>query len=142
MQHPDSLQYIPQKGNGYVYHLKLGDKHYIGISTTPFSVRWFRHKSPQSHCKKLIREISLYKQSGKWNEIKAQIIKQAKNSSLDRLQKIYIKKFASYNTLKGLNSTPGGRDVTPATLYRKKKSKSYKNIFKYRLKKQLTWQDV
>lgn len=142
MQHPDSLQYIPQKGNGYVYHLQMGDKHYIGISTTPFSVRWFRHKSPQSHCKKLVREISLYKQSGKWNEIKAQIIKQAKNSSLDRLQKIYIKKFASYNTLKGLNSTPGGRDVTPATLYRKKKSKTYKNIFKYRLKKQLTWQDV
>ena len=142
MQHPDSLQYIPQKGNGYVYHLQMGDKHYIGISTTPFSVRWFRHKSPQSHCKKLVREISLYKQSGKWNEIKAQIIKQAKNSSLDRQQKIYIKKFASYNTLKGLNSTPGGRDVTPATLYRKKKSKTYKNIFKYRLKKQLTWQDV
>lgn len=142
MQHPDSLQYVPKKGNGYVYHLQLGDKHYIGISTTPFSVRWFRHKSPQSHCKKLVREISLYKQSGKWNEIKAQIIKQAKNSSLDRLQKIYIKKFASYNTLKGLNSTPGGRDVTPATLYRKKKSKTYKNIFKYRLKKQPTWQDV
>ena len=142
MQHPDSLQYIPQKGNGYVYHLQLGDKHYIGISTTPFSVRWFRHKSPQSHCKKLVREISLYKQAGKWNEIKAQIIKQAKNSSLDRLQKIYIKKFASYNTLKGLNSTPGGRDITPATLYRKKKSKTYKNIFKYRLKKNLTWQDV
>lgn len=142
MQHPDSLQYVPKKGNGYVYHLQFGNKHYIGISTTPFSVRWFRHKSPQSHCKKLVREISLYKQSGKWNEIKAQIIKQAKNSSLDRLQKIYIKKFASYNTLKGLNSTPGGRDVTPATLYRKKKSKTYKNIFKYRLKKQLTWQDV
>lgn len=142
MQHPDSLQYVPKKGNGYVYHLQFGDKHYIGISTTPFSVRWFRHKSPQSHCKKLVREISLYRQLGKWNQIKAQIIKEAKNSSLDRLQKSYIKKFASYNTLKGLNSTPGGRDVTPATMYRKKRNKKLKNMFRYYLKKNLTWQDV
>ena len=141
MKHPDNFQYIPRKGNGYVYHIQSSDKHYIGISTTPFSVRWDRHKAPWSGCTKLVRELKHLKDTGQWNTLKVQILQQAQNKYLDRLQKKYIRKYGTYNSLRGLNSTPGGRQVTPASMHKKYKSKRYKKRLKHKIKN-FTWNQV
>ena len=135
MPHPDTFQYVPQKGNGYVYHITIGRKHYVGISTTPFSKRWLRHKAPDSGCTKLVRELKRLKLTGEWDKINVQILQQAKDQQLDRLQKKYIKKYASYKSVFGLNSTPGGRDMTPAKMHVmkvfKKSRKKLKNPFSW-----------
>lgn len=71
MTHPDELEYVPKKGYGYVYHIICNNKHYIGISTTPFSRRWMRHTLPSSGCIRLKTELRRAKEAGKWHTIKA-----------------------------------------------------------------------
>lgn len=139
--HPDIAQNIPKKGYGYVYHIKAAKRDYIGISTTPWSVRWSHHKSPSSGCHKLANWLQYCRQKNLWDSIEVQFIQAAKSQKLDQLQKKYIKKYASYNTLSGLNSTPGGRDCYPRYKTNKRKSKK-----KVKLNRKviidLTWQLV
>ncbi len=139
--HPDYFQYVPKKGNGYVYHITSGQKHYIGISTTPFSKRWQRHKAPWSGCTKLVRELKRLKATGNWDQLSVQILQQAPNKQLDRLEKRYIKKYGSFNSLYGMNSTPGGRQVTPDSMHRKAKKKATRRKLR-RLFKPVTWSQV
>lgn len=127
--HPDEAQNIPKQGYGYVYHITAANRNYIGISTTPWSVRWSHHKSPSSGCHRLANWLKYCRQNNLWDSIKVQFITQAKSQKLDQLQKKYIKKYASYNTLSGLNSTPGGRDCYPK-YNKKRKKKLKKNKFK------------
>lgn len=134
--HPDNFQYIPKKGNGYVYKITSGQKRYIGISTTPFSVRWEKHKAPWSGCKKLVKQLRVLKQRNQWSNLRVDILQESKNQNLDRLQKMYIKKYSSYNTLYGLNLTPGGRQTKPQKTKRKAKRKSKA---KYQV---FSWQNV
>lgn len=53
--HPDDLYYVPKQGKGYVYKISSGNKVYIGISTTPWHMRWSRHCAPDSGCTKLVK---------------------------------------------------------------------------------------
>lgn len=144
MIHPDSLQFIPKKGNGYVYHIVCNNKHYIGISTTPFSTRWKRHKLPSSGCLKLKTELRRMQKAGKWQSIKAEILEEATDKSLDKLQQKYIKKYGSYNSFSGLNLTPGGRQNTPQLMYQQHYLKNLKKREKKRKQKKIkfTWQQV
>lgn len=136
--HPDKAQKVPKKGYGYVYHITAQHRDYIGISTTPWSTRWSHHKSKSSGCHKLANWLKHCKQNNTWQSIEVQFITQAKSQKLDQLQKKYIKKYASYNTLTGLNSTPGGRDCYPR--YKTNKNKFKKNKKPKRYIIDLSWQ--
>lgn len=84
------------------------------------------------------------KKTGKWQSIKAQILQEAKDKSLDKLQQKYIKKYGSYNSFSGLNLTPGGRQNTPEFMYQQHYLKNLKKREKKRKQKKtkFTWQQV
>lgn len=142
--HPDIFQFIPAPGKGYVYHITSGSKHYIGISTTAWSKRWKKHCAPDSGCVKLVRQLNRLRAIGKWNQLNVQILQQAKNQSLDKLQKKYIKKFGSFKSIYGMNSTPGGRDTTPSSMKAMKVFKRSKRKVNKQFKqtKTFSWQSV
>lgn len=140
--HPDNLYFQPKPGKGYVYKISSGRKTYIGISTTPWQYRWSRHCSPDSGCTKLVKQLNLLKKTGRWEQLQVQIIKEAKDKSLDSLQKKYIKQYNSFRGCFGLNSTPGGRDITPGTQAFKRLYKKARKRVSKKTKLKFTWDQV